>query len=482
MKKNLIFLVVLFFSLMFFSTAGADQSLVLKNGFNFVGFTAQISLTAAQFKALNAAIEDVYLYSPAAGSFLSVQDGTLASLSAGKGYIVKISSAQDVSLNIAGAALSSIGNISLKAGFNLAGFSKMPETVKFSELMARQPKIKGMYKWSLAAGTFIQVVRNASGAVEQLDGSDPVIKAGESYFINLSEDLPLNYDGAYVTVGTVPSETKIAFISNRNGMNEIFTMNAGGTSQTKISNHQTAVYSPAVSPDGLKIAYVLESGVNYDIYIMNIDGTGVRQLTSDGRSSWPAWSADGTKLAYSKSQSSIWTMNADGTGQAEISVTLPGSMYGLTQPCWSPDGSKIAVTGTYSTSSNIYYIDVAAAKLNQLSYNTGMNMGPCWSPDGTKIVYGSDRESGIDGSTFRIYTVDMSGNNSPALTAGGTSKHTLKYSWSADGTKILFSESRTGDNGYFQVYIMNADGSGQIRLTDPLTKDNSDASFPAPSR
>ncbi|HBC74286.1 MAG TPA: hypothetical protein DC017_05385, partial [Candidatus Wallbacteria bacterium] len=136
MEKKMIFWAVLVFSLMVFSTAGADQSLVLKNGFNFVSFTAQVSLTAQQFKALNAAIEDLYLYSPAAGSFLSVQEGTLASVSAGKGYIVKISSAQDISLSVTGAELSSIGNISLKAGFNLAGFSKMPEAVKFSELMA----------------------------------------------------------------------------------------------------------------------------------------------------------------------------------------------------------------------------------------------------------------------------------------------------------------------------------------------------------
>ena len=481
MKKKVIFWVVLVFSLLFFSTAGADQSMVLKNGFNFVGFTAQLSLTAAQFKALNSAIEDVYLYSPAAGSFLSVQDGTLASLSAGKGYIVKISSAQDVSLNVTGAELSLIGNISLKAGFNLAGFSKMPETVKFSELMARQPKIKGMYKWSLAAGTFIQVVRNAAGAVEQLDGSDPVIKAGESYFINLTEDLPLNYDGASVVIGTSPAEAVIAFVSNRNGRNEIFTMTASGASQKKISNHQETVHSPAVSPDGTKVAYVVEAEGKYDIYSMNIDGTAAKRLTTDGYSSWPAWSPDGTKLAYSRSLAEIWTMNSDGSSQAKITLTLPGSMDRIGHPCWSPDGTKIAVTGFFSASSNIYYIKLADSTLHQLTYNVGMNMGPAWSPDGSKIVFGSSITVGLD-SIYKIYVMNSDGSNQKELSASGAESFSVKYCWSPDGTKIAFSEKRAADNNYSQIYIMSSDGSAQTRLTDPSTLDNSAPSFAAPGR
>lgn len=476
MEKKMIFWVVLVFSLMIFSTAGADQSLVLKNGFNFVSFTAQISLTAQQFKALNSAIEDVYLYNPAAGSFMSVQEGTLASVSAGKGYIVKISSAQDVSLNVTGGDLSSLGNISLKTGFNLAGFSKMPETVKFSELMARQPKIKGMYKWSPAAGTFIQVVRNASGAVEQLDGSDPVMKAGESYFINLTEDLPLNYDGAAVTVGTPPAEPVIAFVSNRNGRNEIFTMTATGASQKKISNHATAVYSPAVSPDGAKVAYVLETEGKYDIYTMAIDGSVVKRLTTDGDSTWPAWSPDGTKLAYSKSMAEIWTMNSDGSSQAKIAVTMPGSVDRIGSPCWSPDGTKIAVTGFISADSNIYYIKVADSTLHQLSYNIGTNMGPCWSPDGTKIVFGSSITVET-GSLYKIYVMNADGSNQQVLSSSSIDSFAAKYSWSPDGTKIAFSEKRATDNNYNQVYIMNADGSGQSRLTDPIYMDNSTPSF-----
>jgi Tol biopolymer transport system component len=479
---GLLAIVVFFLAPFSFSCAEAAQQIILKPGFNFISFTQTMTIGLAEFKSLSPAIEDIYLYNPAAGSFLSAGEGTLTSLGAGKGYIIKNSSAADITISVDGAALSTIGNISLKAGFNLAGFSKMPETVTFSQLMTRQPKIKGMYKWSAAAGTFIQVVRNASGVIEKLDTIDPAMKAAESYFINMAEELPLNYDGASLVVGTPPVEAKIAFVSNRNGKNEIFTMNASGTEQTKISAHSTGVHSPAISSDGAKVAYVLESSPGvYDVYVMNIDGTNVKPLTTDGLSSWPAWSSDGSKLAFSKSMAEVWTMNSDGSSQSKINITLTGFMDRLGQPCWSPDGTKILVTGFYPTSSNIYYINVASSTLHQLSYNVGMNMGPAFSPDGTKIVFGCNRSVEM-GSVYTIYVMDSNGSSQQELSSGSIDSFSAKYSWSPDGSKIAFAESRAGDSNYIQVYVMNSDGTGRKRLTDPADKDNITPSFAAPSR
>ncbi|HOT74485.1 MAG TPA: hypothetical protein PK467_01755 [Candidatus Wallbacteria bacterium] len=81
MKKFLsVLILILAMSFALLSPALADQSLTLKNGFNFISFNQSLSLTAAQLKQLNASIEDVYLYSPASGSFLSAGEGTLSSL------------------------------------------------------------------------------------------------------------------------------------------------------------------------------------------------------------------------------------------------------------------------------------------------------------------------------------------------------------------------------------------------------------------
>jgi hypothetical protein len=205
LKRSLIAIALVFILFSCAAAQSASQLVTLKPGFNFVSFTITPSLTQQQLKALNSAIEDIYLFNAAAGSFLSVNEGTLTSLSAGKGYIVKSSAGSDTTISVPGDPLAATNNINLKQGFNLVGFSKMPVILKFSELMNVHSMIKGVYKWAPSAGSFISVIRNDSGVIVQLDGADPVFKAGESYFINLTSDTTLNYDGAGVTVGGNPT-------------------------------------------------------------------------------------------------------------------------------------------------------------------------------------------------------------------------------------------------------------------------------------
>ncbi len=185
------------FLILFITGANAAQELQLKEGFNFISFKEAISIKPSEFKALNPAIEDVFLYSQAAGSFLSVNEGSLTSLAAGKGYIVKNSSSAKITVSVPGGALSSIGNVSLKSGFNLVGFSKAPPSpaVSFSQLMNTYSFIHGLYKWNATANSFFSVVRDSGGTPVQIDGVDPLISAGEAYFFNLTEDTLINYDG-----------------------------------------------------------------------------------------------------------------------------------------------------------------------------------------------------------------------------------------------------------------------------------------------
>lgn len=172
------------------------QPFSLKTGFNFVSLTLTPSSSITELMTQQTELEDIYLYSAAAGSFLSVSDSSLTSISAGKGYIFKTKS--DITFDLAGTALSTINDINLKTGFNLTGFSKVPETITCSQLLAKFAAIKGIYSWSPNAGTFIQVVRNSTGVIEKLDGADPTITAGKSYFINLTQDVTLNYDGSSI--------------------------------------------------------------------------------------------------------------------------------------------------------------------------------------------------------------------------------------------------------------------------------------------
>lgn len=198
MIKRVLFIVFLVLLISAPAFAQSSQSFSLKDGYNFVSFTINPSVTPSQLKSSTSAISDIYSYNAAAGSFLSAVAGELTSLGAGKGYIIKTSGAATASA--AGTALSSVNVITLKAGFNLVGFSKVPETLTFSQLMQRSQSIKGLYKWNAAAGSFLAVVRNGSN-IEQLDGSDPSFRAGESYFFNMYEETTLDYNGTTVTVG-----------------------------------------------------------------------------------------------------------------------------------------------------------------------------------------------------------------------------------------------------------------------------------------
>ena len=182
------------------TTTGQSQTMDLKSGFNFVSFTVKPNFSAADFKGRNAAIQEIYSFNATSGSFLSVSEGTLISLMAGKGYIVKTSA--PAVLNITGDAVQTVGTLNLKAGFNLIGISKAVTGSKFSDLIRSYSIIRGIYKYNATAGSFVQVVKGVSGLADLLDGIDPAFTLGQSYFMYVETDTTLNYDnGSMVMTG-----------------------------------------------------------------------------------------------------------------------------------------------------------------------------------------------------------------------------------------------------------------------------------------
>lgn len=183
--------VVLVFTLIMFGTANAEnQAFDFKNGFNFISFTIKPGISPQQLKQQNPGIEEIYTYSAASGSFLSVSEGSLTAFNYWKGYILKSNTA--LSLNLTGDPLQVSSDIILKSGFNLVGISKTSISLTFSTLMNKYPEIKGIYKWSNSSGSFIQVIKNLSNTPELIDGFDPTITAGQAYFINSDKDTTIN--------------------------------------------------------------------------------------------------------------------------------------------------------------------------------------------------------------------------------------------------------------------------------------------------
>src|SRR5215216_908773 len=144
----------------------------------------------------------------------------------------------------------------------------------------------------------------------------------------------------------------------------------------------------------------------------------------------------------------IYVMNADGTGQTNISNN-PAFDYG---PSWSPDGTKIIFASDRDaiTNRDLYVMNADGSNPTRLTNDPEDETWPSWSPDGTKIAFQSQSE----GENEVIYVMNADGSEQTRLTddQGG------QPSWSPDGTKIAFTR-----NG--QIYVMNADGSEQTNIS-----------------
>lgn len=260
---------------------------------------------------------------------------------------------------------------------------------------------------------------------------------------------------------------KIVFANTCSGNYEIYTMNPDGSEVAQITSDGTDNREPDWSPNGSQIVFKStrnEGKANpegdFEIFLIQADGSNVRQLTHDSRDDrHPVFSADGKTVYYvsmtAEGQFQLYSVDLE-CGTAKQLTNMVG---GVKMPAVSADGRWLLFQTDGGPETNdtqeIYKMHPDGSELTRLTNNSAHDKVPHFSPDGSYITFQSKRDG-----DYEVYCMKADGSEQTRLTrVKGKDKRT---SWSPDGKKISFQSTRTG---HWEIYTMNPDGSDQQQIT-----------------
>lgn len=288
---------------------------------------------------------------------------------------------------------------------------------------------------------------------------------------------------------------------------EIWYLRDGTRVPSRLTDDATADTRPALSPDGSSVAFVSERAGSKDIFVIGVDGRGLRQVTSGpAADDSPSWSPDGGRLVFSGTgddpAGDLYTVPASGGAPARLTAE-PGAD---TQPAWAPTGSRIAFTTTrFDPAGDVVVMADTGGPVIPAVPEPGDSSEPAWSPDGARLAFttrqpdplGDVKQVAPPGGQVSVISGQPgAGETEPTFRAGGQPVFTQLRGgettdiWSADarggdrrdltnrpdadetdpvfspdGASLAYTEFDAGESRNSRIVVANADGGAPRPLT-----------------
>ena len=255
--------------------------------------------------------------------------------------------------------------------------------------------------------------------------------------------------------------TKIVFVSNRTGTKEIWAMDYDGSNQRQVTKYGSICTTPAVSPDGTKVAFTSYVRSQPEILIHSLETSRRLPFFNQNASmnATPSFTPDGKQIAFSSTlaggYAQIYIADANGSNLKR----LTHSRFVEVEPKVNPKtGNEVIFVSGRSGPQQLYKMNIEGTDIIRLTTGEGEASNPAWNPDGQHIAFSWTR--GFEPGNWNVFVMNVATQEFVQLTHGqGRNENPT---WAPDGRHLVFSSKR---GGRMNIYTMLADGTQVMQLT-----------------